>query len=65
MRTYTTALTSITSLYERLVYRSYGLHGSKHDDDDDIYIGVINRRGGWCPATDLSSFIMTGPFYFF
>jgi len=35
MLAHTTALTSITSLYERSVYRSYGLHGSKDDDDDE------------------------------
>jgi len=33
--TRSTALTSITSLYERPVYRSYGLRVSKDDDDDD------------------------------
>ena len=30
-----TLLTLITSLHERLVYRSYVLHGSKDDDGDD------------------------------
>ena len=38
MLTYNTALTSIALLYERLVYRSYGLRGSKDDDDKFIPI---------------------------
>jgi len=44
MLIYNTALTSITSLYERPVYRSYGLHGSKDDDDDDkrgFFVGYV------------------------
>jgi len=50
MHTCNTALISITSLYERPVYRSYGLHGSKDDDDDDEIVtfsladGLFNKK---------------------
>jgi len=33
MHIYIIHRTLITSLYEGPVYRSYGLHGSKYDDD--------------------------------
>ena len=50
-----TVLTSITSLYERPVYRSYGLHGSKDDDDDDD--AILYVLGYFCDSIYISAYL--------